>query len=261
MKKRNASKPHDVVESFAAEVRRNLQAPGADQVHDLRVAIRKFAQALVLFGDSSGNKIRRGLKRLMHRAGDVRDYDITLELALEMKAPKGFLARVQTKRDAAGAVLKTALQKWEDSNQWRNKLAAKPASAQAAKVANRSVKQLFKRGSAAQKSNKKLHPLRIATKKLRYTLELLNQADPDSFKGIKDLQSQLGDINDYATARRIARSESAGKRIEHDLSRKQRKKTGEFRRFWKNHFAGTKRKWKAQAAPSRSPKRERQGAA
>jgi CHAD domain-containing protein len=54
-----------------------------DSVHDLRVAIRRFTQALRVFGQffplAQSKKIRRKLKAIMNEAATVRNLDITID--------------------------------------------------------------------------------------------------------------------------------------------------------------------------------------
>ena len=106
------------------------------------------------------------------------------------------------------------------------------------------MKRVFKRGSAAEESEKKLHPLRIAVKKLRYTIDMLDRPEASRLEKVQELQSRLGDINDYETARRIAAEESAAKRVISDLRAAQEKKLRSFHRFWEKNFSGHKREWK-----------------
>jgi CHAD domain-containing protein len=82
---------------------------------------------------------------------------------------------------------------------------------------------------------KALHKLRIAAKKLRYTLELAGApSDP-----VKDLQTRLGDINDYRAARRLLKKIPASSKpggiahLRDALARKQRRKVRRFRRDFK----------------------------
>jgi CHAD domain-containing protein len=61
------------------------KAPDADAVHDLRVSIRRLQQGLRLFrqylAKSGVKKVRKQMKRIMEHAGEVRNYDICIELA------------------------------------------------------------------------------------------------------------------------------------------------------------------------------------
>lgn len=72
------------LDTLAAEIKRTLDAPDADAVHDLRVSIRRFKQALSVFADwlpaKEARKARRALRKVMDAAGRVRDRDIAREI-------------------------------------------------------------------------------------------------------------------------------------------------------------------------------------
>ena len=82
--------------------------------------------------------------------------------------------------------------------------------------------------------------------KLRYTLEFL-ALQTTRLPQIERLQSQLGSINDYETARRIVEEESGPKKLLAQIEDRQRKKIRQFRRYWKSDFEGdgNHRKWMA----------------
>ena len=66
---------------------RAAKKPGPDEIHDLRVSIRRFSQGLQLFSDFFPKweikKIDRMLKRMMRLTSSIRDRDITLEFLIE----------------------------------------------------------------------------------------------------------------------------------------------------------------------------------
>jgi len=61
-----------------------VKSPGPDQIHDVRVAIRRFAQGLILFSElfpkNQTKKIKRRLKRLMRLSSEIRNRDIAVQL-------------------------------------------------------------------------------------------------------------------------------------------------------------------------------------
>src|ERR1700733_4274247 len=73
--------------TLAFQVHRAAKKPGPDEIHDLRVSIRRFSQGLELFSDFFPKwelkKIRRMLKRMMQLTSSIRDRDITLEFLTE----------------------------------------------------------------------------------------------------------------------------------------------------------------------------------
>ncbi len=69
---------------LAFQIHRAAKLPGPDEIHDVRVSIRRFSQGLTLFADFFPpweiKKISRRLKRMMHLTSELRDRDIALEL-------------------------------------------------------------------------------------------------------------------------------------------------------------------------------------
>lgn len=61
--------------------------PGADEVHDLRVSIRRISQALRIFGPMLAGKpvkaMRKALRPVMESAARVRDLDVGMERLIE----------------------------------------------------------------------------------------------------------------------------------------------------------------------------------
>jgi CHAD domain-containing protein len=209
---------------LALIVRRALRAPGPVQVHDLRVAIRRFNQALALSSQNRNKTARSQSKRIMKRAGDVRNVDITIKLVARLKASKVLESRLKRRRIAAAKRLVEDLK----SSTLPDRLpAGRPYSRQAA---IRAITRLFKRGARADQP-KDLHRVRIAAKKLRYTLEMVAPRHP-RLEEIKRLQSDLGRINDYETAWTIVKRERGVKSLRDQLKDTQHKKVRAFRKRW-----------------------------
>lgn len=74
------------------QVHRAAKLPGPEEIHDLRVSIRRFSQGLRIFADFFPKweikKIRRRLKRMLKLTSEIRNRDIGLE----------YLARLQQTR-------------------------------------------------------------------------------------------------------------------------------------------------------------------
>jgi CHAD domain-containing protein len=99
-----------------------------------------------------------------------------------------------------------------------------------------------------------LHRVRLASKKVRYTLELFRQCyNPRGFdarlKALKDVQTSLGDVNDaVATWRLLAKVMPHSPRrhaLREFLKQRAAEKAGEFRAHWTERFdaAGQERWW------------------
>ena len=73
--------------TLAFQVHRAAKKAGPDEIHDLRVSIRRFSQGLELFSGffpkGEVKKIGRTLKRMMRLTSSIRDRDITLEFLTE----------------------------------------------------------------------------------------------------------------------------------------------------------------------------------
>jgi CHAD domain-containing protein len=220
-----ASLPQDL----ALAVRRVTRSPGPVNVHDLRVAIRRFNQASAssfAAGSSNRNKTRhRETKEIMRRAGDVRNLDITIKLVAKLKGTKGLQTKLRRRRQAAARHLTDPLKAWSPPEKL-----PEPTPAQAKRAAVRAIKRLFKRSAEAHRP-KDLHRVRIAAKKLRYTLEMVAPQHAE-MEQIKRLQTDLGRINDYETAWTLVKQESGAQSVRDELKDKQRKKIRAFRDQW-----------------------------
>jgi CHAD domain-containing protein len=214
-------------QNLAFEARRTLKSPRPDQVHNLRVAIRRFNQSAALNSPNRNETEHRQSKEIMKRAGDVRNVDITLKLLAKLKGTKALQAKLRRRRAAAAKRLAAELKAAIDQGLPDQPPVTRSNSRAAAVHA---ISQLFKRGAKAKKP-KDLHRVRIAAKKLRYTLEMVAPGHP-RLEEIKRLQSELGRINDFETAWKMVREESDGKSVRDQLKDKQRKKIRAFRAHW-----------------------------
>jgi CHAD domain-containing protein len=99
-----------------------------------------------------------------------------------------------------------------------------------------------------------LHQVRLASKKVRYTLELFRQcygaAGFDArLKALKDVQTSLGDVNDAVTTWRLVSKVMAHSPRRHALreylKKRAAEKAGEFRAHWTERFDadGQERWW------------------
>ncbi len=176
------------------------------------------------------------LKQAASLAGEVRDCDVTAKLLtkLEERTPAA-VARLRREREKR---LVAALRTWLDSDavsHWRTQL--KPGQNLSAAAARklvrmgveRAARRVHKRAAEIGKSMRALHKLRIAAKKLRYALEFAGAAT-DS---IAKLQTQLGDINDYRSARRLLKTIEGTAHLRRALAKKQKRKVRRFRRDFK----------------------------
>jgi CHAD domain-containing protein len=106
---------------------------------------------------------------------------------------------------------------------------------------------------AKNPSPPELHRLRLATKRLRYTLELFRPCYGPGLEariaGLRELQQLLGEVNDSSAARRLlaeAMRESAQRaRVETFLDERAAEKAQDFRKHWVEVFdaAGREQWW------------------
>lgn len=114
--------------TLAYQVHRAAAKPGADEIHDLRVSVRRFSQGLRLFADFfpkwEVKKIRRMLKRLMRVTSAIRDRDVALEFLAEARHTAQ-RPRLEKERLAYQRQFSEMLRRWsaqDFSAKWRNGL-------------------------------------------------------------------------------------------------------------------------------------------
>lgn len=166
----------------------------------------------------------------MRRAGDVRNLDITIRLVAKLKETKVLQAKLRRRRVASARRLTDLLKTWSPPEK-----PPEAAHANSRQAAVHAIQRLFRRGAEAHRP-KDLHRVRIAAKKLRYTLEMVAPGHPE-IEQIKRLQSDLGRINDYETAWTIVKEESGGDFVRDQLKDKQSKKIRAFRNRWTSTLA------------------------
>jgi len=132
-----------------------------------------------------------------------------------------------------------------------------PPTDNARKYLPQLVADYFARGRELLSGNPKpaeLHSLRLATKRLRYTLELFRPCYGPGMgiriKALREMQQLLGEINDTVAAERTMEAVLNGKspqrtRIQSFLHRQGEKKTAGFRKQWREVFdaPGQERWW------------------
>jgi CHAD domain-containing protein len=100
----------------------------------------------------------------------------------------------------------------------------------------------------------RLHAIRLASKQIRYTLEIFRTCYGAGFqqriKALKDVQTALGEVNDLVASRRLLSQampkSPARMNIRQHLKKQAEKKAEEFHKLWVEEFdaAGQKRWWK-----------------
>lgn len=201
------------------EISRTIGDPGVDPVHDLRVAIRRASQALRLFAEllppKEARLMRRRLRRPLDSAGRARDLDagaeLLLSVGLEANHPLFSMLAAERRKAALALLGRLYLLQSEDAPlAWLPVLdriapGTQPAS-DVARAALPPLAALFfdagRKTMARTPSPEKLHSLRLAAKRFRYTLELWEPFYGPTFKQrleqVRQIQSILGRRQDCA---------------------------------------------------------------
>ena len=233
----------------SARIEDTLQSRGAEQVHRLRVAIRRFNQALSTFefcgSPHAVRKIRKHLKKTMRLAGLVRNLDVAIKWARKWKLPDQ--DELEARRHEAGQEVTHLLERWVE-REWASQfsidspqLGEESIQDHARRLLTEMAVDFFNRGNEAATPNatpSKMHGFRISAKKFRYTMEIFARAYAPVLNArieqVKQLQTILGEINDCVTLRGLLPEDLSGNR----LRQRQRRKTAEFRKQWNSQFGG-----------------------
>jgi CHAD domain-containing protein len=217
----------------AATARRASDRPGeAENIHELRVAIRRFTQALRVFRDlldpSHVRKMRRGLHKIMDRCGDIRNCDIAKETIDAAGAPASAAlerhlrkTRSRAEGDLEDLLSHSRISKIKDWDDWLKTKAGpgQTIAGSARKTLVPLTRQFFKAAEAAGQPRStvdEMHRFRLLAKRLRYSLEIFGPAAGRGWQRrvdeIRALQERLGAVNDCATTLDLLNNSSNGPR-------------------------------------------------
>ena len=261
-----AEQADELLSHLILQIGRCVKSRTPDSVHDLRVAIRRLTQALIVFKNCfSGKelkKVRRGLKKLLSAAGRVRNADIALKLLSKLKEDDldALLKKLRQERGQAEQSLARMLKRRLDAK-WRNRLLARPASGKrgfesigetAQRIFPRLTKAFFDRGRRAARpgaSTGELHRFRLTAKKFRYAVELFaglyGPGLGPALEQLRSVQSALGEVSDCETVLEMVAGEDVSGKVEARLRRRSRGKIQAFRGLWEREFGGpdSRRQW------------------
>jgi len=256
-----------LLDRLERQIQLTAKSQGPEAVHDLRVDIRRFTQALVTFKQyfppGARKEVRGALKMLMKLAGPVRDSDIAVKFLRKAEGADAAKLRreVRARRTDLAAKLALELKKWnrrQPLSKWRAALlpahaAEGPgyatAGAEARHALPRVAVQLFKAGNRAAKASVlEIHAFRIQAKKFRYTIELFQPVyGPPAdrwLRQLKQVQTLLGDINDCRVMRERVAELGGNHEIAARLKKRQHKKTQKFQELWETGYgAKARREW------------------
>ncbi len=196
-----------------------------EHVHRLRVGSRRADATLQAFRPLLGGafkSLRKQIRRIRRAAGPARDIDVLLA-RLKKNQKKNdpdleyLIARLECRRTEVQKMLLEVDTKAQQEKLSRDLercldfLAGrkeKPIQEFAKKALRKASRPLRRLASINQPSLDQLHVLRIAGKRLRYSIEIFHGACSPSLKNelyplVEKLQSRLGRINDRATAQSL----------------------------------------------------------
>jgi CHAD domain-containing protein len=236
------------LKKVSATMRRAAKHPeDTENIHDLRVAIRRLTQGLRAFKDlldrGHARKMRRTLKKTMDLCGAARNCDVARDVLRAAGAPvkerldrRLAKTRSQAERELSDHLTDSTRAKVKKWDGW---LRAKPGPTQTiASAARRALvplaAQFFRaraRAAKRESTTEDMHRFRLRAKRLRYTLEVFGPVAGAKWsqmvQEIRALQERLGAINDCAVTRdmiadpsdrgaRARRSEAALERLLRD---------------------------------------------
>ena len=186
--------------------------PSPDQIHDLRVDIRRVQMARRLLrrsvrGSETARQYDQALKSVLRATSQLRDLD-TLEDTLEYHKTgltKDMLVTLENKRSDAAAGAKAAIEVLSDvtaPDLDDHSLSKKKLSRRLDRRVTRRVQvvgELLNKVVEDESKADELHTLRKEVKKLRYLLELADNRQ-DGLRGLTGWQESLGAIHDLDVA-------------------------------------------------------------
>lgn len=202
-----------------------------EYVHQLRIATRRAMEAWRVFSDlvpeATYQEIRAMLRSIRRAADDARNWDVLCGrfLGCGGMASDGVVARcresaaerrraVQPSLAAAHGQLRSAdlgqrvRDLLEQLPAQRRGTAGRRFSGQAKRYLKPVLKKFFREAEADLTGDDALHELRIRTKKLRYTMEIVAPAFEPAFRErlyakITYLQDLMGNVNDRTTVKTL----------------------------------------------------------
>jgi CHAD domain-containing protein len=259
---------------LAFEVRRASRHGRPDEVHDLRVSIRRFLACLSIFRDHFSSRVakkcRRRLRRVLDLAAEVRNRDVSIELVGQAGAgPRSALFGwlTETRHSAMEELVEELcrLNRREFSRRWRAALELSGNESKESSVASLEAavryasgelpslaQEFFKRGrraAAPSQLPKALHRFRLATKRFRYEVELFRPLYGPGLAArlavLRSVQRHLGEVNDCAAACELLRGAPAAMARSSAAAARRIAVLGErrvhaFRLYWNKEVASPK---------------------
>ena len=207
-----------------------------DAIHDVRVASRRLRAALPIAGEATRTDVRalvRSIRKVTRAFSGLREADVVLELVQAWPAAGSWSALALTRLETRCDQLRAA--EFRASRDAMDRVDLDDLTAQCVTLAG-SLKDTAEPGAVAVAlagetrrrvhglqdaitetgivyAVEPLHRVRLAAKKLRYTLEVgsraLPEAGPKARRQLKLMQARLGDLHDLQILQQHVR-EAAG---------------------------------------------------
>lgn len=199
-----------------------------EHVHQLRVSCRRAGAALQAFRPlvrSKSKQLRNWLREIRRAAGPARDTDVLLARILaEPKSSVGHeyvVARLKHRRIVVQQALMevasedsqrgfaTSIDRYSKALTKQEQAEHTPLFDTYARTALRTATDnMLQLAGMQQPTIPQMHQLRIAGKRLRYSIELFHDAFPPTLRDevyplVEKVQSRLGKLNDHATAQAL----------------------------------------------------------
>jgi CHAD domain-containing protein len=199
-----------------------------EHVHQLRISVRRAVEAVRVFSglmeEAEVDALRARLRRIRIAADEARNWDVLGE-RFSHAGGDGILAemleRVKAhRRETQGPIVTVYREITADAceakieklvrdveSHWQGD-GNRPFGRQAPQYLAPVVKKFFRAAESDLSAAEPLHALRIRTKKLRYTMEIVAVAFDSAFRKklyprVTLFQDLLGSVNDHATARTL----------------------------------------------------------
>jgi len=199
-----------------------------EHVHQVRVGCRRAGAALDAFRPLMSKKpksLKRWLRKIRRAAGPARDMDVLLarffkepadsparefllrRLEAQRKSVQRDLVKVeaQCRKNKLSCGVESAIASLKKSNTAEEAVSFQQFSLAALQKASQ---PLLEWGRSKETSKDQLHQLRIACKRLRYSIEIFHCAFPAELREtiypqLVEVQDRLGELNDHATAQAL----------------------------------------------------------
>jgi CHAD domain-containing protein len=210
MTPRRKSTPTSTINRLGTVLRQGSTRPTKLVVHKLRTTIRRVETALDRAEAKGSTRLRKQLKRIRRRAGQIRDIDVQLTLldALHRNRDKGVVAvatELKEMREKQERRIKKSITEELDAGlikRLRTTSAAIASDNFAANIELSAIADEFSEISRHEElTEENLHAFRTETKKLRYRAELapLSEIRDMLISELKKVQDSIGSWHDAVT--------------------------------------------------------------